>query len=188
MLMVYNFGSQMLRALGDSKRPMYILIISGLFNVCCDLLFVCAFKMDVKGVAIATVISQFVSAFLTIGWFIINKNGFVRLKLQELKVSKKELLDILRIGLPAGLQGLAFCIPNVLIQSSLYTIKDYYIDGVLISQDEIVAGASASGQIEGYIFAMLDAFAVGLISLQVKTLERRRRKICVNVIGIVSLG
>lgn len=89
MLMVYNFGSQMLRALGDSKRPMYILIISGLFNVCCDLLFVCAFKMDVKGVAIATVISQFVSAFLTIGWFIINKNGFVRLKLQELKVSKK---------------------------------------------------------------------------------------------------
>lgn len=164
MLMVYNFGSQMLRALGDSKRPMYILIISGLFNVCCDLLFVCAFKMDVKGVAIATVISQFVSAFLTIGWFIINKNGFVRLKLQELKVSKKELLDILRIGLPAGLQGLAFSIPNVLIQSSLYTIKDYYIDGVLISQDEIVAGASASGQIEGYIFAMLDAFAVGLIS------------------------
>lgn len=59
---------------------------------------------------------------------------------------------------------MAFCIPNVLIQSSLYTIKDYYIDGVLISQDEIVAGASASGQIEGYIFAMLDAFAVGLIS------------------------
>ena len=82
---------------------MYILIISGLFNVGCDLLFVCAFKMDVKGVAIATVISQFVSAFLTIGWFIINKNGFVRLKLQELKVSKKELLDILRIGLPACL-------------------------------------------------------------------------------------
>ena len=164
LLMIYNFGSQMLRALGDSKRPLYILIISGIFNVGCDLLFVCAFKMDVIGVAIATVISECVSAILTIGWFIINKNGFVRFKISELRVNKKELLEILKIGVPAGLQGLAFCIPNVLIQSSLYTINDYYINGVLISQDEIVAGASASSQIEGYIFAMLDAFAVGLVS------------------------
>lgn len=164
MLMIYNFGSQMLRALGDSKRPLYILIISGIFNVAFDLLFVCIFKMDVMGVAIATVISQAVSAILTIGWFVVNKNGFVRFKLTEFKVNKKELIEILKIGIPAGLQGLAFCIPNVLIQSSLYTINDYYIDGILISQDEIVAGASASSQIEGYIFAMLDAFAVGLVS------------------------
>lgn len=164
MLMIYNFGSQMLRALGDSKRPLYILIISGIFNVAFDLLFVCIFKMDVMGVAIATVISQSVSAILTIGWFVVNKNGFVRLKIAELRVNKKELIEILKIGIPAGLQGLAFCIPNVLIQSSLYTINDYYINGVLISQDEIVAGASASSQIEGYIFAMLDAFAVGLVS------------------------
>lgn len=164
MLMIYNFGSQMLRALGDSKRPLYILIISGIFNVAFDLLFVCIFKMDVMGVAIATVISQAVSAILTIGWFVVNKNGFVRLKIAELRVNKKELIEILKIGIPAGLQGLAFCIPNVLIQSSLYTINDYYINGVLISQDEIVAGASASSQIEGYIFAMLDAFAVGLVS------------------------
>lgn len=164
MLMIYNFGSQMLRALGDSKRPLYILIISGIFNVAFDLLFVCIFKMDVMGVAIATVISQAVSAVLTIGWFVVNKNGFVRFKLAEFKVNKKELIEILKIGIPAGLQGLAFCIPNVLIQSSLYTINDYYIDGILISQDEIVAGASASSQIEGYIFAMLDAFAVGLVS------------------------
>lgn len=164
LLMIYNYGSQMLRALGDSKRPLFILVISGIFNVACDLLFVICFHMDVAGVGYATVISEGIAAVLTIGWFIINKNGFVKLKLKELKVSKRELLDILKIGIPAGIQGLAFCIPNVLIQSSLYSIKEYTIDGVKISVDEIVTGASASSQIEGYVFAMLDAFAVGLIS------------------------
>lgn len=163
-LMIYNFGSQILRALGDSKRPLYILIASGLINVGGDLLFVIVFKMNVAGVAYATILSEGVAAILTILCFIFNKNGYVKLRLKELKVTKKEFIDILRIGLPAGIQGLAFNIPNVLIQSSLYSIHDYYINGVAINENEIVAGASASSQIEGYIFAMLDAFSIGLIS------------------------
>lgn len=163
-LMIYNFGSQILRALGDSKRPLYILIASGLINVGGDLLFVIAFKMNVEGVAIATILSEGVASILTILCFIYNKNGYVKLRLKELKVTKRELIDILKIGLPAGIQGLAFNIPNVLIQSSLYTIHDYFINGVAINENEIVAGASASAQIEGYIFAMLDAFSIGLIS------------------------
>lgn len=163
-LMIYNYGSQMLRALGDSKTPLFILIISGLANVAFDLIFVIVLKQDVKGVAYATVISEIISAVLIVLYFIFNKNSFVHLKFKELKISKKEFKEILRIGLPAGLQGLAFCIPNVLIQSSLYTIHNYSINGVPITEDEIVAGASGSQQIENYVFAMLDSFAVGLVS------------------------
>ncbi|MDY2889282.1 MAG: MATE family efflux transporter [Candidatus Caccosoma sp.] len=163
-LMIYNYGSQMLRSLGDSKRPLFILIISGIINVVFDLIFVILFKMDVKGVAYATVLSEIVSSILILAWFYYNKNGFVKLSLKELKISKKELIDILKIGIPAGIQGLAFSIPNVIIQSSLYTIHDYTINGIPIAEDEIISGAAASQQIESYIFAMLDAFAVGLVS------------------------
>ena len=163
-LMIYNYGSQMLRSLGDSKRPLFILIISGIINVIFDLIFVISFKMDVIGVAYATVLSEIVSAILILVWFYINKNGFVKLNFKELKISKKELIDILKIGIPAGIQGLAFSIPNVIIQSSLYTIHDYTINGIPIAEEEIISGAAASQQIESYIFAMLDAFAVGLVS------------------------
>ncbi len=163
-LMIYNYGSQMLRSLGDSKRPLFILIISGIINVIFDLIFVISFKMDVKGVAYATVLSEIVSAILILAWFYINKNGFVKLNFKELKISKRELIDILKIGVPAGIQGLAFSIPNVIIQSSLYTIHDYTINGIPIAEEEIISGAAASQQIESYIFAMLDAFAVGLVS------------------------
>ena len=164
-LMIYNYGSQMLRALGDSKKPLYVLMLSGIINITFDIIFVKLLKLDVMGVALSTVLSEIVSAILIILLFIFNKNGFVRLKIKELKIDKRELIEILKIGLPAGIQGLAFCIPNVLIQSSLYTIHDYTINNVPISEDEILAGASASQQIESYIFAMLDSFAVGIISL-----------------------
>lgn len=165
MMVTFNFGSQMLRALGDSKRPLYFLIISGLVNVLFDLVFVIKLKMDVAGVAIATIISQVVSAGLVIWWFHHNKRGFVNLHFTKLRIHKQELLEILRIGIPAGLQGLAFSIPNVLIQSSLYTIDSEVIDGIVIGQNEIISGSSASSQLEGYIFAMIDAFAVGCVSI-----------------------
>ncbi len=165
VMVIYNFGSQMLRALGDSKRPLYFLIISGLINILFDLIFVIKFNMDVAGVALATIISQAVSAFLVVFWFWYNKNSFVNFRFKKLRLYKKELIDILKIGIPAGLQGLAFSIPNVLIQSSLYTISSTTIDGVLIGQNEIISGSSAASQIEGYIFAMIDAFAVGAVSI-----------------------
>ena len=175
-LMIYNMGSQMLRALGDSKRPFYILVISGIINVLFDLLFVIVFKMDVKGVALATILSEAISGVLVLLYFKTNKDGFVRLSFKKLGIHKKEFNDILRVGLPAGLQGLAFSIPNVLIQSSLYTITNYSINGNLISVEEIVSGASASSQIEGYVFAMIDAFAVGIVSLAGQNFGARKKE------------
>lgn len=164
LLMIYNYGSQMLRALGDSKTPLFILVISGIVNIIFDYIFVKFAGMDVAGVALATIIAEGISAILVLAWFSINKNGFVRLNLRDFHISIEELKEILKVGLPAGLQGLAFCIPNVLIQSSLYTIVNYRINGILMTQAEIVAGSAASAQVEGYIFAMLDSFAVGLVS------------------------
>lgn len=163
-LMIYNFGSQMLRALGDSRRPFYFLAISGAVNVIFDLLFVIYGAMDVKGVAWATVISEFLSALFTVLWLTHNKKGYVRLDFRHLKMDAKSISDILKIGIPAGLQGLGFCIPNVLIQSSLYTIHNYTINGILISEDEILSGASASAQIEAYVYAIIEAFSLACVS------------------------
>lgn len=164
LLMIYNFGTQILRALGDSKRPLYMLIISGIINIVFDFVFVYFLHMDVLGVALATVISEGVSAILTILWFIFSKTVFVNLNFRNIAIDKVAAKEIFRIGIPAGIQGLAFSIPNVIIQSSLYSISNTVIDGVTISQDEIVAGAAASAQVEGYIFHLLDAWAVGIIS------------------------
>ena len=163
-LMIYNFGSQMMRALGDSKKPFIILLISGLINVLFDIIFVKFLDMDVFGVALATVISEAVSAIMTIIFFMFNKHGFVCFRFRDLKIDSLSFKEILKIGLPAGIQGLAFSIPNVLIQSSLYSISSYEVNGQLITQEDIIAGSSASQQIENYMFAFIDAFAISLCS------------------------
>lgn len=163
-LMIYNYGSQVLRAMGDSKRPFYFLTASGILNIAFDFLFVIVFDMDVAGVAWATVISEAVSATLTVLWLSFYKNGFVHIEWKKMAIDGFSLKEILLIGLPAGVQGLAFCIPNVMIQSSLYTITDYEINGVKIAMDEIISGASASSQVEGYVFALLDAFSATTVA------------------------
>ncbi len=159
-LMIYNYGAQMLRALGNSTAPLIILILAGIFNVGLDIILVKYCYLDVKGVALATITSEFVGALLTLLYFGLNKKGYVRLKLKSLKIDKESLGQIIKIGLPAGIQGLAFCIPNVMIQSSLYTINNYSINGVAISMNEIVTGGSAASQIENYAFAIEEAIGV----------------------------
>lgn len=160
-LMVYNYGSQILRALGDSKKPLIVLAFSGIINVGFDIILVKYANMDVSGVGWATVMSEMLACVLTIVFLATNK-GFVKLEFKKLGIDKKALKDVLFIGLPAGIQGLAFCIPNVLIQSSLYSISDYTINGIAISQDEIVSGSSASNQLENFAFAVEDAIGVAL--------------------------
>lgn len=161
-LMIYNYGSQILRALGDSKKPLYILIASGIINVGFDIILVKYAFLDVKGVAIATISSEALAAILTIIVLYFNKNGFVQLDFKKLRIDLSSLKDVLIIGLPAGIQGLAFSVPNVMIQSSLYDITNYTIDGVKISMDEITAGSSASNQLENFAFALEDAIGVSL--------------------------
>ncbi len=116
--MLYNFGAAMLRATGDSKRPLYILTFSGIINVVLNLIFVIFFKMNVAGVALATIISQFISAIFII-YILVNANSVIRLSISKLRFYKEELADIVKIGVPMGIQGSLFSLSNVIIQSSI---------------------------------------------------------------------
>ena len=138
-LIVYNFAAAILRAVGDTKRPMYFLIVSGLVNVVLNLLFVIGFKMDVVGVAWATTISQYLSATMII-LCMIRSDNCVRLDLRRLRIRKKWAKEIMRIGLPSGIQASMFNISNVLIQSGINSFGAAHI-----------AGSSAASSIEGFI-------------------------------------
>jgi len=155
-LMIYNYASQNLRAVGDSKSPFIILLISGIINVIVDFIFVKYLKLDVAGVAWATVISEGISSILSIIYLFSNKKGYIYLKINELKIDKKVLKEIVKVGLPAGFQGFFFSLPNVFIQASLYTIDPGNIN--------LSNGAIASGQIESYIYAGINAISVTTMS------------------------
>ena len=116
--MVYNFGSAILRAIGDTKRPLYFLTVAGVINAALNVFFVTQLQMDVAGVALATVISQCISAFLVIRC-LMRSDGAMKLSLSKLGVNRRKLLLIIKVGLPAGIQGAIFAISNVLIQSSV---------------------------------------------------------------------
>ena len=145
--MVYNFGAAILRAVGDSRRPMYYLLAAGIVNVVLNLFFVIVLHMSVDGVAWATVISQYLSMLLTLLCLIRNKEESIRLTLKRLCLDKRKLGQIIRIGLPAGLQGLLFSVSNVLIQSAVNTFGS-----------SMVAASSAAGNIEGFVATPMNAY------------------------------
>ncbi len=138
--MVYNFGAAILRAIGDTKRPLYFLTAAGVVNVIFNLLFVIVFHMGVAGVAIATVISQTISAALVL-LCLCRSEGIYRLDLKKLHIHRDKLSAMLRIGLPAGFQGMVFNISNVLIQSSVNSFGSL-----------AMAGNTAANNIEGFVY------------------------------------
>ena len=155
-LMVYNYAAQLLRAQGDSVSPFLALLIAGVINVGFDCLFVFPMHMGVAGVALATIIAEAVSAIICLFVLIKGKRNYVSLKIKEFRIDGPVLLEVLKIGLPAGLQGFFFSLPNVFIQSSLYTIDPGNVN--------LENGATASGNIEGYFFAVCDAIAVSTMT------------------------
>lgn len=181
--MIYDFGSALLRAIGDTKRPLFYLFGSGIVNVILNLIFVILFHMDVAGVAIATVISQCISAGLVVRCLIREKDG-MHLELKKLHIYKEKLVQIMEIGLPAGFQGTLFSLSNVVIQSSVNTFGA-----------TIVAGNSAAANIEGFVYVAMNAFYQATISFTSQNMGagniKRIRKIlftgqlCVIVVGII---
>lgn len=150
--MVYNFGSALLRSKGDTKRPMYILFAAGLINVVLNLIFVIPLKMDVAGVALATVISQVFSAFMVIRC-LVKENDDFKLYFSKLKIDREIFIDILKIGLPAGFQGILFSFSNVIIQSSVNSFGNI-----------MIAGSSAAANIEGFVYISMNGFAQGSLT------------------------
>ncbi len=145
-LLVYNFGAAILRAAGDSKRPLIYLTISGVTNVLLNMLLVIVFRMDVAGVAIATTVSQYLSALL-VWWCLAREDSDIRLRISELRFHGSRLREILRMGVPSGIQSALFAFTNVLIQSSINSFGDLHM-----------AGSGASGTIENFVTTAMNAF------------------------------
>lgn len=178
--MVYNFGSAILRAIGDTKRPLYFLFAAGVINVILNLISVIVFDMGVSGVAIATVISQFVSAALVVICLIKEKSA-VHLDLKQLRLNGRVMLSIARVGLPAGLQGMIFSLSNVVIQSS-----------VNLFGDTVVSGNTAAQSIEGFIYTAMNTFYQGAISFTGQNVGAKRYdrvpKILASALGCVMVA
>ena len=143
--MLYNFGAAILRAVGDTRRPLTYLTIAGAVNVALNLVFVIALHMGVQGVALATIISQMISAALVI-LCLIRSDGDIHLDPRRIRLNRQKVLQIARVGLPAGLQGMVFSISNVLIQSTVNSFGK-----------SVVAGNTTASNVEGYIYVSMNA-------------------------------
>ena len=161
--MVYNFGSALLRAVGDTKRPMYYLTFAGVINVVLNLIFVIFLHMDVAGVALATIISQTISALLVLRC-LMKMEGPMKLDLRQLGVNGQKFRMILSIGVPASVQGILFAISNLSIQSSLNSFGA-----------TAVAGNSAASSIDGFLYAAMNAFYQAVLSFTSQNMGAGRR-------------
>ena len=152
VVMVYNFGAAILRAIGDTRRPLYYLIIAGILNVTLNLFFVVVLHWSVFGVALATVISQVVSAVLILRC-LVKETGGIHLDFKKIRFDKDKMRKILQIGLPSGIQSILFSLSNVLIQSAVNSFGA-----------TVVAGNSAAANIEGFVYVAMNAFYQANIS------------------------
>ncbi len=181
--MVYNFSASILRAVGDTKSPLLFLSISGVINVILNIIFVTLFHMNVAGVALATTISQAVSAVLVV-IALMRRTDACRLVLRDMRFYGAQIKKIITIGLPSGVNGALFSISNVLIQSSVNSFGDI-----------VVSGNAAAANIEGFVWVSLNAFHQTAVNYTGQNTGAsnfaRVKKIlwtclgCVSVVGIV---
>lgn len=146
-LLAYNFGASIVRSTGDTKRPLLILGVSGLVNVVLNVVLIVVFKLGVEGVAIATVVSQYLSAAMVI-IYLLKINNSCRLNIKNIHINKTELKQILKLGLPAGIQSSLFSVSNVIIQSSVNSFGSV-----------AMAGIAAGSNYDSYIYTGTNAVA-----------------------------
>lgn len=151
-IMLYDFGSSILRSTGDSRRPLYSLIVAGVVNTILNLILVIGFKLSVAGVAIATVISNMVSSGIVM-YILLHESEPIRLELRKLTIVPIELKKILSIGIPAGLQGMMFSIANVCIQSTINSFGS-----------NAIAGSAAALNFEFFAYFLVNAFAQAAVT------------------------
>ena len=184
--MIYNFGAALLRAAGDTRGPLVYLTIAGVANVVLNLIFVLVFDMTVDGVALATISSQAISAILVLR-ALMRRTDAARLMLKKLHIYKAQLLKIVRLGLPAGIQGSLFSISNVMIQSSINSFGEIFM-----------AGSTAAGSLEGFVYVTMNAFHQTALNFTGQTVGagqyRRVKKVlliclaCVFTAGLAAGG
>lgn len=185
-MLLYNFGSAILRAVGDTKRPLYYLLFAGVVNVVLNIFFIVTMGMGVEGVALATIISQFISAGMVIRCLMLEQGNY-RLEIKKIHLYKDKVIRILRVGLPAGFQGAVFAISNVLIQSSVNSFGSV-----------AVAGNTAASNLEGFVYNAMNSFHQTALSFTSQNMGARKfdrvKKVmwicvgCVTVTGVLMSG
>jgi putative MATE family efflux protein len=173
--MIYNFAAAILRAVGDSRRPMYYLFITGALHLVLNLFFVIVLHMSVGGVASATVFSEYLSVLL-IMLCLSRYDGAIRFIPHKLRIYEDKLKSIVRIGLPAGLQGLLFSISNVLIQSAVNSFGS-----------TMVAASSASGNVENYVGTTMNAYYNAAIAFTGQNMGAKKYKRIDTIAKICTL-
>ena len=174
-IMVYNFGSAILRSKGDSTRPLYALLLSGVINVILNLIFVIIFRLHVIGVAAATVISNFIGAGV-VTFYLLHEEEVFRLSFSRLCVRWRYLKRIIQIGLPAGLQGAVFSLSNVVIQSA---VNSFGADAI--------AGSAAASNFDFLSYYIINAFAQSAITFTGQNYAARQYDRCRKVFRITLL-
>ena len=182
-MLLYNFEASILRAVGDSRRPMIYLSVSGLLNVALNIVFVRFLYMGVAGVALATVISQILAAVVS-GRCLIRESGCWKLELRRLHIYRDRLWDIIRIGFPAGIQGSMFSLSNVLIQSAINSFGE-----------AVMAGFTAASNIEGFMYTAVTGVSQSAMTFVgqntgARKLDRIKRTItlCVFISAVTTFA
>lgn len=180
--MLYNYGASILRSIGETKRPLYYLLIAGICNVLLNLCFVIFFDMDVAGVALATIISQLISAILVLR-LLIKTKGYVNLNLKKLKIDYDSLKDMIVVGLPAGIQGSLFSISNVVIQSSINSFNSV----------AVIAGNTAASSVEGFVYTSMNSLYQANVSFTSQNYGAKKIKNCLksliySLIIVMTIG
>lgn len=179
VMLLFNFGSAILRAVGDTRRPLIYLVIAGVINVLLNLGFVVGFHMGVAGVALATVISQCISAGLIVKC-LMQSEGCFQFSFDKLHMNWDKFVRIARIGLPAGIQGSLFSISNVLIQSSVNSFGSI-----------AMAGNTAGSNVEGFVYTAMNSVHQTAVSFTGQNLGGKRfdriNKILIECLILVTL-
>lgn len=165
-VMIYNFGAAILRSVGDTKRPLYCLLISGVINVVLNVFFVVLCHLSVAGVAIATIIADTVSAGL-VTWFLIRSNDIIKLNLRELTLKKEYIKKVVQIGAPAGLQGAVFSVSNVCIQAGINSFGT-----------AAIAGSAAALNFEYFTYFSTNAFGQAAVTFVSQNYGARQFERC----------
>ena len=180
--LIYNMGSGILRAVGDSKRPLYFLILSCLVNIMLDIFFVTILKMGVVGVAVATALSQVVSALMVIVTLMRTEDSY-RLFLNEIRFHPILLHNIIRIGLPAGIQSTMYSASNLIIQSSINAFGT-----------DTIAAWTAYGKVDGIFWMIMGAYGVSITTFAGQNFGagkydriRKSVRICLGMAAFTSI-
>lgn len=179
--LIYNYGASILRAKGDTKRPLYYLALAGVVNVILNLILVIIFQMGVAGVGIATVVSQIISAIL-IFICLMNEREGMQLRIRDMRIDFKKFVEILKIGLPAGIQGCVFSLSNVVIQASVNSFGS-----------TVMAGNGAAQNIEGFVYMGMNTFYQSCLTftgqnLGAKKIDRVKKTLLTCQFLVIATG